>query len=137
VGNTKKKMRQQTSHKAKIDLIIMQDWYKFYSTLLTEDRTEFTETEEWKMENTNLTVSDTDVDRAMKKMKNGKSPGPGNINLELIKYGGRKALTLVTKLINKILQGDNIPQEMKTGYLIQIHKKGDKENVGITEALIL
>jgi hypothetical protein len=55
---------------------------------------------------------------------------PGNINLELIKYGGRKALTMVRKLINKILQGDNIPQEMKTGYLIQIHKKGDKRKCG-------
>jgi hypothetical protein len=33
---------------------------------------------------------------------------------------------LVTKLLNKILQGDNIPQEMKTGYLIQIDEKGDK-----------
>jgi hypothetical protein len=47
--------------------------------------------------------------------------------LELIKYDGRKARTMVTKLINKISQGDNIPQEMKTGYLIQIHKKGDKK----------
>jgi hypothetical protein len=88
------------------------------------------ETEEWKMENTNLTVSHTDVDRVIKKMKNGKSPGPGIINLELIKYGRRKALTMVTKLINKILQGDNIPQEMKTRYLIQIHKKGDKRKCG-------
>jgi hypothetical protein len=88
------------------------------------------------MENTNLTVSDTDVDRVIKKMKNCKTPGPGNMNLELIKYGGRKALTMVTKLIKKILQGDNIPQEMKTGYLLQIRKE-IKENVGITEALIL
>jgi hypothetical protein len=33
---------------------------------------------------------------------------------------------LVTKLLNKILQGDNILQEMKTGCLMQVHKKGDK-----------
>jgi hypothetical protein len=61
-------------------------------------------------------------------MTNGKSPGPGNINLELIKHGGTKVLALVTKLLNKILQGDNIPQEMKTGYLVQIYNKGDKIN---------
>jgi hypothetical protein len=81
---------------------------------------------EWKMESTNLTVSDIDVDIIIiKNITNGKSRGPGNIKLELRKYGRRNVLTLVTKLLN-ILQGDNIPQEMKTGYLIQIHKKRDK-----------
>lgn len=64
--------------------------------LLTEDRTEFIEEEEWKMESTNLTVSDVEVDIVINIMKSRKSPGPGYINLELIKYGGRKLLTLVT-----------------------------------------
>jgi hypothetical protein len=32
-------------------------------------------------------------------MKTGKSHGPGNINLELIKYGGRTVLVLVTELL--------------------------------------
>jgi hypothetical protein len=83
------------------------------------------------MGSTNLTDSDTDVDIIIKNMKNGKFLGPGNINLELIKYGGEKGLTLVTKLLNKILQGENVPQEMKTGYLIQMHKKGDKRKCEI------
>jgi hypothetical protein len=73
----------------------MQHWYKFYSTLRTEDRTEFIEEEEWKMESTNLTFSDIDI--IIKNMKNGTSSGSGNFNLELIKYGGRTVLTLVTK----------------------------------------
>jgi hypothetical protein len=68
-------------------------------------------------------------------MMNGKSPGPVNINLELIKCGGRKLLALVTKLLNKILHGDNIPQLMTIGYLIQIYKEINR-NVRITEALV-
>jgi hypothetical protein len=126
MGNTQN-MRQQTCHKTKKDFIPTQNWYKFYSTLLAADRIEFMKEEEWKMERTNLTVSDTDVDIIIKNMKNGKSPGPGNIYLELLKYGGGKKVSkLVTKLVNKILQRDNIPQEIKTGYLIEIHNKGDK-----------
>jgi hypothetical protein len=61
-------------------------------------------------------------------MMNGKSPGPGSINLELIKYGGRKVLAFVMKLLNKILQGNNIPQVMQIGYLIQIYKDTKRGN---------
>jgi hypothetical protein len=52
------------------------------------------------MESTNLTISDIHVDTVIKNLKNGKSPALGNINLELIIYGGRKTLTLLTKLLN-------------------------------------
>jgi hypothetical protein len=51
------------------------------------------------MESTKLTVSDTEVDNVIK--NNVKSPGPGNIKLEIIKYGGRKFLALVTQLLKK------------------------------------
>jgi hypothetical protein len=47
-------MIQQISHKTRKDLISTQDWYKFFSTLLTEYTIEFTEEEEWKTESTNL-----------------------------------------------------------------------------------
>jgi hypothetical protein len=94
------------------------------------------------MESTNLSLSDIEVDKIINNMKNEKSPGPANINFKLIKYGGIKVLAFVTKLLNKILQEDNIPQEMKTGYLIQIYKKGDERkcenyrSISITDPLI-
>jgi hypothetical protein len=91
------------------------------------------------MENTDLSLPDIEVGKEIKNMKNEKSAGPGNINFKLIKYGGIKVLAFVTKLLNKILQKDNIPQEMKTGYLIQIYKKQKSENfrsISITNPLI-
>lgn len=91
-------------------MISMQDWYKFYEILLTKERIEFIEEVEQKMESTNLTVSDIYLDTVLKNVKSGKSPGVRNINLALIKYG-RNVLTQVTKLLNKILQGDVIPQD--------------------------
>jgi hypothetical protein len=114
-------MRQETSHKTRTHLISMHDQYnKCYSTLLTEDRIEFIEEEEWDMESTNLKVSDIEVNKVIKNITNGKSSGPGNINLELIKYGGKKVSVMVIKLLNKILQGDNTPQGMETGHSIQM-----------------
>jgi iron uptake system EfeUOB component EfeO/EfeM len=41
--------RQRTSHKTKMDLTSIQDWYKCYSALLTKDRIECIEEEEWKI----------------------------------------------------------------------------------------
>jgi hypothetical protein len=34
---------------------------------------------------------------------NVKSPGPGNLNFELIKHGERNVLALVTELLNNLL----------------------------------
>jgi hypothetical protein len=59
----------------------MQTRYKFYSTLLTEDRIEFGDEEEWELESTNL-VSDTEVNKVINNMKNRKYSGLGNINLD-------------------------------------------------------
>jgi hypothetical protein len=41
-----------------------------------------------------LTVSEIDVHLITGKMKNGEAPGPGNINLELMKYSTRKVILL-------------------------------------------
>jgi hypothetical protein len=42
------------------------------------------------------------------------------------KYGGNKIIILFTKLYRKIVQGGQIPEEMKLRYISSIHKKGDR-----------
>jgi hypothetical protein len=46
--------------------------------------------------------------------------------LRIHKIWWKKRFSIGKKLLNKILQGYNIAQEMKLGCLIQIPKKGDK-----------
>ena len=60
--------------------------------------------------------------------KNGKAPGPGGINLELLKYGGLKLIKLLTKLYKKTISGEEMPQEIKLGYISSIYKKGDRRS---------
>ena len=43
-------------------------------------------------------------------MKNGKSPGPGNINLELIKYGENKVYYVINKIIEQNINGREHPR---------------------------
>lgn len=82
------------------------------------------------------------MDRIIKIIKNVKSPGPGNINLELIKFGGRNVLALVIKLLHKILLRGNIPQEINYSTFDADNEKGDKrkcenyKGINITDPFI-
>ena len=70
------------------------------------------------MRDINLTITEVEV----QKLK----IGPENINLELIKQID-KVIVFIIKLLNKILDGQNIPDELKTCYLILIYKNGSKK----------
>ena len=59
-------------------------------------------------------------------MKNGRAAGPGDIPIELIKSGGQKLLAMITILLNKIINGEKVPEEWKVAIITSIHKKGDK-----------
>ena len=60
------------------------------------------------------------------RMKNGRAAGPGDIPIELIKSGGQKLLAMITILLNKIINGEKVPEEWKLAIMTSIHKKGDK-----------
>jgi hypothetical protein len=52
--------------------------------------------------------------------------GPGDIPIELIKSGSQKLLEMFTLLLNKIINGEKVPEEWKVAIITPIHKKGDK-----------
>jgi hypothetical protein len=56
------------------------------------------EVEKWKTKSINLAASGKETDMVLNNGKNGKSPVPRNMKLELIRYDGRKVLASVTKL---------------------------------------
>jgi hypothetical protein len=59
-------------------------------------------------------------------MKNGRAAGPGDIPIELINSGGQKLLEMITILVNKIINGEKVPEERKVAIITSIHEKGDK-----------
>ena len=56
--------------------------------------------------------------------------------MELWKYGGNELKKHILGLFNKIIEKNQMPQEWETGMVINIHKKGKKVNVKITEELL-
>lgn len=120
--NVLKEIRKEENHRINLNLISLEDWRKYYSQLLQENRQHLIE-EECNLEDIELTISEEEVKKVLLDGKNGKAPGAGGINLELIKYGGEKIRKLITRLMNTIIQEGNIPQEMNRGFISSTQKR--------------
>ena len=72
-----------------------------------------------------------EVELAINKLKNHKSPGIDAIPAELIKaWGGTMGLE-IHKLITSVLKQEKLPEEWKESIIVPIHKKGDKKDCNI------
>jgi hypothetical protein len=67
--------------------------------------------------------SHLDVEIAIAKLKNYKSPGNDRILAELIQAGGETLLSAIHKLINSIWNKEESPDQWKKSIIVPIHKK--------------
>lgn len=74
-----------------------------------------------------LEISMDEMDKAIKHLKNDKTPGEDGLTNELIKAGGINLCQHICTLFNQILEENIIPLEWETGNIILLHKKGPKE----------
>lgn len=122
-------LKSPSKNSANIDTIPMNNWVTHYKQLLTETRQEFLApsiSSHIDIEGETVSVDVETVRKAVFRLKNGKSPGPGGVPAELIKHGTHNLFQAVTDLINKCLSGQPVPKEWKTAYISSIYKKGDK-----------
>lgn len=123
-------LRQETKNTTNITLIKPKQWIEHYETLLQEKRPQYMikhdGNERNKISVEEREIRKEDVIKALRQSKNNKSAGPGNIRIELVKYGGNKLIEIVTKMFQKIEGGENIPTEWNKSYIVSIHKKGSK-----------
>ncbi len=67
-----------------------------------------------------------EIELAIEKLKNHKSPGIYQIPAELIKARGRTVHREIHKLIFYIWNKEELPEEWKESIIVPIYKKGDK-----------
>ena len=67
-----------------------------------------------------------EMELAIEKLKNHKSPGIDQIPAELIKAGGSTIRREIYKLIISIWNQESMPEEWKESIIVPIYKKGDK-----------
>ena len=67
----------------------------------------------------------SEVELAVKQLKNGKATGCDDISAEMIKASGELGISLLHKLIVKLWQTGEWPEDGRRAVLIPIPKKGD------------
>jgi hypothetical protein len=78
-------------------------------------------------------ITNVEVNVAIKSLKYGKAGGFDNLSNEHVKHGGHRLVQVVSLLFNKMYELGKIPNDMKKGMVVTIHKgtqkyKDDRKN---------
>ena len=65
-----------------------------------------------------------EVVAAIRTLKNGKSPGPDNLDAELFKADPELAATIIQPLFTAIWEGEKVPDDWTKGEIVKIPNKG-------------
>jgi len=68
----------------------------------------------------------TEIEKAVKRLKTGKSAGIDELNSELIKYGPEIICEGIAEIYNIMAETGEFPTEVKEGILIPLQKPGKK-----------
>ena len=70
-------------------------------------------------------VTREEVERAAKKLQNGRAACDDKIVAELVKSGGETMMDWLVELIQEVWKTRRVPQEWKNVTLVLLHKKKD------------
>ncbi|CAE1237234.1 unnamed protein product [Acanthosepion pharaonis] len=79
-----------------------------------------------------LPPSIQDFNKALKRMRPGKAPGPDNIPLELLTHSGLEMRNRLMLLILKIWETKTLPRDFRDRTVVIIFKMGDRREPGIS-----
>lgn len=78
-------------------------------------------------EESGLSITESEVQNAIKHMKDGKAPGPDSFRSEFLKLMDEEGIRWLTKMFNRIYDSGEIPQEwLKSEFIILPKKPGAK-----------
>ena len=97
----------------------VEDGVGSYSSLSEEAGDAFLDTE----------IEKSEIAKCVRKFKNNKTGGSDGIVGELLKYGGSGMVDLLEQIFSVIWQ-EIVPRQWRDGLIVNIFKKGDREDPG-------
>ena len=73
----------------------------------------------------------SEIAKCVRKLKNNKTGGSDGIVDELLKYSGSGLVDLLEQLFSVIWQEEIVPRQWREGLVVNIFKKGDREDPGM------
>ena len=93
---------------------------------MNEENNRYSRTEEAEVVNEGMNCVSREVTNALRRMKKGKAVGPNELPVEVWKCMGKIGIKFLTRLFNRLLVGEQMPEEWSV--LIPIYKnKGDAQ----------
>ena len=108
---------------------VLKRWKEYFEKLMNEKNNRDPRTEEAEVVNEEVNcVSRKKVKNALRRMKTGKAVGPDELPIKVWKCMGEIGIKFVTRLFNRLLLGERMPEEWRMIVLITIYKnKGDAQ----------
>jgi len=115
----------------------MARWRNYFSQLLNVHDNDVRQAEIHTVEPQVPEPSAFEVELAIGKLKNHKSPGIDQIPAELIKAGGRTVCGAIHKLIISIWNKEELPEEWKESTIVPIYRKVNKTDCNNYRGILL
>ena len=104
---------------------VKERWRKYFENLLNEENP-------YELEGVGMVegpveeVREEEVRNAVKKMKNGKAPGPSGFTVDMVKAAGENGVKEITRALRKVQRDGEMPREWGESFTVPIYKgKGD------------
>ena len=95
-----------------------------------------TRTESWNKEKS-PPILKAEISKAIRNLKNNKSPGPDGIENETLKIFRKLIEQPLMEIFNQSLESAQIPKQWKIVEMILLHKKGDRANINNYRSCLL
>ena len=110
---------------------VLKRWKEYFEKLMNEENKRDPRTEEAEVVNEEVNCISREVKNALRRMKKGKVVGPDELPIEIWKCMGKIGIKFLTRLFNRLLMGERMPEESRMSVLIPIYKnKGDTQCCG-------